>query len=170
MENVAVVGLSAPDFTLPDLEGVYHSLADYRRKILVVNFWAETCPWVERVDRLAMPCLKTWGESVAWLSIAVDPEEPLDDIRRAVADRGLPVMLRDTHQAIARLYGAQITPHLFVIDREGTLRYQGAFDDVSFRQRKPTRSYLVEVIDELLAGRQPAITSMPPYGCAITIY
>ena len=65
------------------------------------------------------------------------------------------------------LYGSLTTPHIFVIDREGKLRYQGAFDDVTFRQREPTRFYLKDALDALLAGRQPEPAQTTPYGCSI---
>jgi hypothetical protein len=53
------------------------------------------------------------------------------------------------------------------VDREGILRYRGAVDDVTFRQRAAKRFYLEEVVEALLAGRTLELTEMPAYGCAI---
>jgi hypothetical protein len=57
-----------------------------------------------------------------------------------------------------------------VIDQAGLLRYQGAVDDVTFRQRTPTRYYLREAVEALLAGRQPQPQETPPYGCTVVRY
>jgi len=53
------------------------------------------------------------------------------------------------------------------VDVAGILRYQGALDDVTFRQREPNRFYVKEVVDALLAGRLPEVASAPAYGCTI---
>jgi hypothetical protein len=68
---------------------------------------------------------------------------------------------------VADLYQALTTPHVFVIDRDGILRYAGAVDDVSFRQRRPTRFYLDEAVEALLDGQLPAVAETPAYGCTI---
>ena len=68
---------------------------------------------------------------------------------------------------MADLFDAQTTPHVFVIDRDGILRYRGAVDDVTFRKRNPTRFFLDEAVEALLEGHLPALTESPAYGCAI---
>ncbi|RPJ37924.1 MAG: hypothetical protein EHM21_17600 [Chloroflexi bacterium] len=59
------------------------------------------------------------------------------------------------------------TPHLFLVDGSGILRYQGAFDDVNFRQREPTRNYVEEAVQSLLKGEKILVTETAAYGCAI---
>jgi hypothetical protein len=81
--------------------------------------------------------------------------------------RGIQVVLRDADQAVADRYGAISTPHAFLIDRRGLLRYRGAVDDVSFRHREPTRFYLQEAVEALLAGHLPEIRDVTPFGCTI---
>jgi hypothetical protein len=56
---------------------------------------------------------------------------------------------------------------VFVVDRDGILRYRGAVDDITFRQRQATRFFLREAVEALLAGRQPDVGETPAYGCAI---
>ena len=68
---------------------------------------------------------------------------------------------------VADLYEAVTTPHIFVVDRWGILRYRGAVDDFTFRQRKVSRSFLKEAVDALLAGRVPELQETIAYGCAI---
>lgn len=81
--------------------------------------------------------------------------------------RRLPIVLIDAQHIVADLYGAQTTPHVFVVDRHGILRYRGAVDDVTFRRRNPSRFYLEEAVEALLDGRRPALTDVPAYGCTI---
>ncbi len=162
-----ILNQPAPDFTLPDLDRRIHMLNDYRGRIAIVNFWSAECPHSERFDADITACLAQWGADVALLSVASNANEP-DGMLAAVArQRGIPVVLRDADQTVAGRYGALTTPHAFVIDRQGILRYRGAVDDVSFRQREPTRFYLQEAVNALLAGRLPEISEVQPFGCTI---
>jgi hypothetical protein len=68
---------------------------------------------------------------------------------------------------VADLYEAVTTPHIFVVDRDGILRYRGAVDDVTFRQRKASRFFLDEVVGSLLNEQLPTLTETPAYGCTI---
>ncbi|MCJ7567453.1 MAG: hypothetical protein MUO58_07925, partial [Anaerolineales bacterium] len=76
-------------------------------------------------------------------------------------------VLRDAEHAVADLYGAVTTPHFFVIDENGVLRYRGAPDDTSFRQREPTVYYLKDAMEALLNGREPNPAETAGYGCTI---
>ncbi len=157
----------APDFELPDLQGVPHKLSDYRGKIVIVNFWSAECPHSERTDRSLVECLVDWGADVEMLSIAANRSESIQMLEEVAKTRRMPIVLIDAEQIIADLYEAQTTPHVFVLDREGILRYRGAVDNVTFRQRKATRFFLEEAVEALLDGRLPELTEMPAYGCTI---
>ena len=84
----------------------------------------------------------------------------------AEADR-LATILRDQDQRTADAYGAVTTPHVYVIDVEGVLRYAGGLDDVNLRQREPTTNYLKQAVEAAQAGRAPDPSETPPFGCAI---
>jgi peroxiredoxin len=157
----------APDFELPDLQGNLCKLSDYRGKIVIVNFWSAECPHSERTDRSTMACLVQWGGEVEMLSIAANRSESARMVEEAAKTRRLPKVLMDAEQVVANLYEAVATPHVFVIDQQAILRYRGAVDDVTFRQRKATRFFLEEAVEALLDGRLPELTEMPAYGCAI---
>ena len=167
MESRLETGQLAPDFQLQDLQGQIHTLTQYRGWIVLLNFWSAECPWSERVDRLLRQQLEHWEPEVVLLTIAVNLNEPLDLLEHIAATRDLEPVLRDPDQAAADLYGAQTTPHFFILDRQGILRYQGAYDDVTFRQRAATRSYVVEAVVSLLEGDPPSIGQTPAYGCTI---
>lgn len=119
------------------------------------------------MDRELIILVKSWGTAVALLPIASNANERLDLLSTTAAERGLTLVLIDSDHRIADLYGAQTTPHFFVIDREGYLRYQGAFDDVTFRQRTSRVQYLKSAVEAVLAGGQPEPAETPPYGCAL---
>ena len=155
------------DFELPDLNGNVHRLSDYRGRIVIINFWSCECPHSERTDKAITAMFVQWQDDVTMLTIASNRNESIEALREAAESRRLPNVLQDADCAAADLFDAQTTPHVFVIDREGILRYRGAVDDVSFRQRKPTRFFLDEAVESLLAGQLPTLTESPAYGCAI---
>jgi len=157
----------APDFELPDLGGKFHRLSDYRGKIVIINFWSCECPHSERTDRSTMACLVQWGVEVELFSIASNRSESAKEVAEAARARRLPKVLIDSDHRVADLYEAVTTPHSFLIDRDGILRYRGAIDDVKFRQPKATRFFLEEAVESLLEGQLPPLTETPPFGCAI---
>ncbi len=157
----------APDFTLPDLDGTPHALSDHRDRVVVVNFWSAECPWAERADSQLKNWLREWGERVVLLTVASNANETVKLITEAARQRGIELLLLDSGCRVADAWGAQTTPHVFVVDESGVLRYQGAVDDVTFRQREPKRFHVKEAVDALLAGRLPEVASTPAYGCTI---
>lgn len=161
------VNQPAPDFELPDLHGNLHTLSDYRGRIVIVNFWSAECPHSERTDRSTMACLVQWGGDVEMLSIAANRSESIQMVEEAAITRRLPKVLIDAEHVVADLYEAATTPHAFVVDRNGILRYRGAVDDVTFRQRKASRFFLEEAVEALLDGHLPELQETPAYGCAI---
>jgi len=156
-----------PDFELPNLDGSLKRLSDHRGRIVIVNFWSCECPHSERTDKAILSMFVQWQDDVAMMTVASNRNESLEALREAAESRRLPQVLCDADCAVADLFEAQTTPHVFIIDREGILRYRGAVDDVTFRQRKPTRFFLDEAIEALLEGRSPTVTETPAYGCAI---
>lgn len=154
-------------FELPDLAGKIRRLEDYRGRIVIVNFWSCECPHSERADGLIMGWLEGWRGEVELLSVASNRNESAQSVEEVSKARNLPTVLIDAEHVAADLYGAVATPHVFVVDRGGILRYRGAVDDVTFRRRKATRLFLKEAIDALLEGNLPGLTETPASGCAI---
>ncbi|PWH17784.1 MAG: hypothetical protein DDG60_01515 [Anaerolineae bacterium] len=157
----------APDFLLPDLNGKLHQLSEYRGKIVVLNFWSAECPWSEQSDAEIKMYSETWKDKVIVLRIASNAHETDAMLRDASHARGLDIILKDSAAQVADLYEAQTTPHCFVVDAEGILRYRGGFDDRTFRKRTASRLYLREAVNALLNGHLPEVQETPPYGCAI---
>jgi peroxiredoxin len=160
----------APPFILPDLNGQIHALEDYLGQVVVLNFWSAECPHAARADALLTAYLQTWGQRVSLLTIASNLNETSEQIAQAASKRGLPLVLQDRGGVVADMYVALTTPHLFVIDERGILRYQGALDDVTFRRRTPTQEYLYQAVKSVLTGASPQQAVTPAYGCSIVRY
>lgn len=167
MDSIINLDELAPDFTLPDLEGNPHTLSDQRGKIVILNFWSAECPWSLRADEALISAHEDWGENVLLWSIASNKSESHEELIKAAAKRGLQTVLFDSGNGVADLFEAVTTPHFFVINEEGLLRYRGALDDVTFRQRTATKSYLLEAIAALLEGNRPDQAESAGYGCSI---
>lgn len=161
------LGVPAPEFELADLQGRLHRPAEARGRVLIINFWSAECPWSRRADEILVPLMSTWGESVILWPIASNATEPASQIQRTAEERGLDVVLLDPDHTVADLYGALITPQLFVIDPNSVLRYKGAPDDVNWQVAEPTRSYLLPAVEAAQQGRSPDPPETPPHGCTI---
>jgi peroxiredoxin len=160
------IGQLAPGLTLPDLDGRQVCLGEFAGRPVLLNFWSAECPQAARADE----AMAAWALPVARLTIASNANEPPEMLRCVAEERGLAPVLIDAGQKAADLYGAQTTPHFFLVDAEGLLRYQGALDDVTFRRRSPTRLFLKEAIEALLAAQPIPEPETPPYGCTIVRY
>ncbi len=157
----------APNFNLKDLEGYEHHLTDYRGAIVIINFWSAECPHAARVDLGLMPLIEQWAGSVHLLQIASNDNEPIEMLKRVANERNVHPILYDAGHRVADLYEAINTPHIYILNAEGILRYEGAYDDVAFRQREATINYVQETVESLLKGTQAQNTHVPPFGCTI---
>lgn len=164
----AELNQTAPDFELATLDGDTHQLRDYRGQVVVVDFWSAECPISRRYDAYFNEFVERFDDEDVVL-LAVDSNAYDDDtIAEALTERDLhfPV-LRDSGNAIADAYGAQTTPHAFVVDPDGVLRFRGHVDDRSWNQDEATTDYLSDVVEALLSGEEPPVTERPAYGCTI---
>jgi peroxiredoxin len=162
-----LINSPAPDFSLTDNRGQPHQLSVYRGRVVVVNFWSAECPWSERADRQLATVMDQFPDQVQILPVASNLNETSALIAQVIQQRGLEFVLIDHDCAVANAWGAQTTPHVFIVDQAGILRYQGASDDVTFRKRTPEHFYVLEIVTALLAGRLPDLAETQAYGCAI---
>jgi len=157
----------SPDFELSDLEGRRCRLSDYRGRIVILNFWSCECPHSERTDRNLLALCVQWPDDLVLLPVAANRIETPQALAEAALARHIPRVLTDNQLTVADMFAAKTTPHAYVIDRQGILRYRGAIDDVGLRQRRPTRFYLDEAVEALLYGRLPPVPETQPFGCSI---
>lgn len=167
MDPIISIGNQAPQFQLRDIKGDSFSLKDQQGTIVVLNFWSAECNWCERIDQELSAYLESWKDKVQVWWIASNANETSHGIRQVSIARNLPTVLMDADQHVANLYGAQTTPHFFIVDQQGRLAYQGAWDDITFRQRTATQVYVPKVIESLSDHQAPEITQTPPYGCVL---
>lgn len=163
-------GSEAPDFELEDiLSGDHVRLSALRGAVVVLNFWSGECPWSRQYDEYFSQRAPRWADQDIWLlHISSNASEEPADVEEAAAELGIEQpILWDAGNAVADAYGAQTTPHVFVVGPEGWIVYQGAVDDRSFRQREATINYLDAAIGALLGGFEPDPANTPAYGCAI---
>lgn len=161
------IGSSLPLISLPDIYGNKWDSTSTTGKIFIINFWSAECPWSKTVDEQLLPHLNAWEDQLSYAAVAANTHEPLELLQTTAQARHIPRVLLDENQAFADQLGALSTPHFFVFNGEGNLRYQGGFDDTSFRKREASRFYLVEAVNALLAGGKPAVQEAPPFGCTI---
>jgi peroxiredoxin len=170
MVTVVKVGEPVPNFTLIDLNGKQHSMSDYRGRVVIINFWSAECPWSARTDEKMKDLLAEWDEEVLLVTIAPNASEPLEILTKVAVERSLNIVLPDPDQEVASLFEARTTPHVFLIDKRGMLRYQGAFDDATFRQHRPQKHYLQDALNAVMNDEEPHPSVTNPYGCAIVRY
>ena len=170
MDTVIHIGEEAPEFELPDMHGKMLSLSGLRGQIVVLNFWSAECVWSQRVDEELVTSVEEWRQEVVTLWIASSANEPMAMIKRVSEERKLPTVLVDAQQKAANLYGVQVTPQFFIVDVTGRLAYQGAWDDITFRNRIATQMYVRDAVDALLFGRSPQVEQTEPYGCVLVRY
>jgi peroxiredoxin len=170
------VGEAAPDFTLTDLEGKQHHLADYRGKVVVLEWFNPDCPFVKKHHEKNKTMATTWAKfqdkNVVWL--AVNSGAPgkqghgVERNQKAVADYGIsyPVLM-DEAGLVGRTYEAKTTPHMYVIDAAGTLVYRGAIDDNPSPGTLGETNYVAKCVEELLSGGNPKPKETKSYGCSV---
>lgn len=167
------VGTPASDFTLPDENGTPHKLSQYRGQIVVLEWTNEQCPFVQEhyQDKTMIRLYEKYrSKGVVWLAVNSSYFNKPADTRRWAQKNGIPYpTLQDPDGTVGRLYGARTTPHMFVIDRDGTLVYQGAIDNAydPDRDRVGPVNYVEQVLDALLRGERPPVQETKPYGCTV---
>jgi peroxiredoxin len=164
------VGSKARGFTLQDSQGKDVSLNTYKGKIIVLEWMNPDCPYSRYYyERKIIPRLiKQYKDrDVVWLTINSGSDVAMK-ANKAFAERhGLthPV-LSDASGMVARAYGAQKTPHIFVIDREGVIAYNGAIDDSPARggKQKQVTSYVDTALAQLVTGKPVSVSYSAPIG------
>lgn len=163
-------GATAPDFVLEDiLSGVDVGLAELNGQIIVLDFWSCECPWSRHYDEYFADRAEVWESGgIQLLHVKSNLNETPSEADNLALKFGVNApILNDVDGALAREYGAQVTPHVFVITEGRKIAYQGAIDDRSFRQHEPTINYLDQAIEAVRAHQQPDPAQTPAYGCAI---
>ncbi len=176
----ATVGDAAPEFTAKDLDGTQRSLSDYAGRYVVLEWFNPDCPFVRKhYDSGNMQQLQAayTERDVTW--IIIDSSAPgkqgyltPTQAKRVLRERrAFPTaMFLDPDGAIGRLYGAKTTPHMFIIDPQGTLVYAGGIDDTPSADPADipaSTNYVAQALDQALAGEVITMPSSRSYGCSV---
>lgn len=168
-------GDKAIPFTLIGVDDRHYSLANYANKgILVIIFSCNHCPYVRAwEDRMVQIQADYARRGVQLLAINANDavKYPDDSFARmkARADEknfNFPYLYNE-NQEVARLYGAERTPEVFLFDTRGSLCYHGAIDDNYEDPEAITQHYLRAAIEAVLSNQQPAVAQTKPVGCTI---
>lgn len=176
----AEIGEPAPDFTLVDLEDNEHTLSDYTEdgKIVVLEWFSPECPFVVKHYR---------EENQQTMNLIAEEYAEHDVVVLAInsARKGHPYadhetnaeiheewgmahpILFDTDGEVGQAYGARTTPHMYIIDLEGNLRYAGAIDDNKSSNKFGETNYVRQALDEILAGETVTVPRTTAYGCSV---
>jgi peroxiredoxin len=168
------IGDPAPDFRLPAVAGGDVGLDDLAgSRAVVVAFWCNHCPYVRAWEDRFNAIAREYAErGVATVAICANdptdyPDDSFENMARRAQEKGYAFpYLHDATQEVARAYGAQRTPELFVLGPGRRLAYHGAIDD-STDPDGVGRTHLRDALDALLDGRAPATAQTPPVGCTI---
>lgn len=174
------LGKAAPNFTAIDSHGKTHTLADYKGKTVVLEWTNHECPFVRKhYDANAMQTLQkdATAKGVVWLTVvssAKDKQGYTDaDEANRVIDREKShetARLLDADGVVGKAYNASTTPHMFVIDANGTLVYAGGIDDqpsASAASLNGAKNYVKDALADLSAGNAVQVASSKPYGCGV---
>jgi len=177
---VPEVGKPAPDFSAVDSNGKTVKLSGFRGKIVVLEWTNDGCPYVQKhYGSGNMQSLQkdAAAKGAVWLTIISSAPGKQGYVDGAGANkltksRGAAptAVLLDPEGAIGHLYDARTTPHMFIVNKDGTLVYMGGIDD------KPTsnpgdiqsaKNFVRVALDEVMAGKPVSEAITRPYGCSV---
>jgi len=174
------VDAPAPGFTGTDSNGASISPTQFAGRPVVLEWTNDGCPYVRKwYGGGAMQDLQRQAAAMgaAWLSIISSPPGEQGHVDGAQANELIRTrnaaprhVLLDPEGRIGRLYGASVTPHMFIIDAKGLLAYAGGIDSIaSARAEDIPRAtpYVRDALTALAEGRPIANKVTRPYGCAV---
>jgi peroxiredoxin len=174
------VGSVAPDFSLTDAKGKTQSLSQYKGKYVVLEWFNPECPFVKKhygSGNMQKLQEEYTGKGVIWLSIDSSAPGAQGSLSPEQADKVATgwkthqtALLLDPEGKAGRAYGAKNTPHMFVINPEGKVIYEGAID--SKRSPNPadipiSTNYVKVALDESMSGKPVTTANTQPYGCSV---
>jgi peroxiredoxin len=176
----ATVGVAAPGFTLVDTYGKSHKLSDFAGKHVVLEWLNHDCPFVRKHYNSGniQSLQKKYTEmGVVWLSIVSSAEGkqghfPPDVANNLTTEKGASptAVLIDADGSVGHMYEARTTPHMFVINPQGTLIYIGAIDDIRSTDAADiakATNYVDQALTSSMKGEPVSVTTTQPYGCSV---
>ena len=176
----ARIGAPAPNFTLTDSNGKAISLADFKGKTVVLEWTNHECPYVRKhYGGNNMQALqKKWtGQGIVWLTLISSQPGAQGfvhglEANKLTEERGAAptAVLLDPRGGVGRSYGAQVTPHMYIVTGDGTLVYMGGIDDkptTRLEDLKTAKNFVDAALSEVVEGKVVSIKTSRAYGCTI---
>ena len=163
----ADIGKTAPDFTGKTLDGKTVSLADFKGKTVVLEWYNPGCPYVKKFyegGKMQEFQKEVVASGAVWLVINTGGHK----LENATYYPG--TVIQDENQSIGRAFDAKVTPHCFVIDGKGVLVYKGAIDSIASTKSadiEKANNYVLAAVKAVKEGKTPEVTSSKPYGCGV---
>ena len=166
-------GDKAPDFQLDSTEGRSYSLSSFKGKVVVLEWFNPGCPFVKYVYKNELTkTLAKDNSDVVWLAInSSAPKKQGHGVKankKAIEKWSIPYpVLLDESGMVGKAYDAKTTPHMYIIDQNGILVYQGALDDAPFGKGKTKTPYVQNALKALNAGTEISPSQTKAYGCSV---
>jgi peroxiredoxin len=169
------VGDKIIPFKLTGTDGQEYSLANFEdRPMLAIIFSCNHCPYVQAwEDRMVQIQADYQAKGVQFVAINANdaskyPDDNFEAMKIRAKEKGFNFpYLRDDTQEVARAYGAERTPEVFLFDADRELVYHGAIDDNYDNPQDVVSAYLRDAIEAVLSGAEPEIKTTSPVGCTI---
>src|SRR2546423_5321126 len=174
------VGTSAPDFSLTDSKGKTQSVSQYKGKYVVLEWFNPECPFVKKhygSGNMQKLQAEFTGKGIVWLTIDSSAPGLEGNLTAEQANAKMAewktkqtALVLDPDGKAGRSYGAKNTPHMFVINPEGKIVYEGAIDSKATPNPSDIASstnYVKVALDESLAGKTVSNANTKPYGCSV---
>ncbi len=161
------------EVALKDIFGKDHTLGDYRGKVVFIHFWSIVCPYEKLAEPKCIALQKEYGDKLVEIAINANQGELKADatgsyanLRDHVQQAGVNFLVSvDPGNKLTDLFGGTNTPHCFVLDKDGTLKYSGALDDDPRGEKGAQATpYVRHAIEAALAGQPVATPVTKPYG------
>lgn len=176
----AAVDAPAPAFTAQTADGKTVNLADFKGKTVVLEWTNHDCPYVKKHyggGNMQSQQKAATAQGVVWLQVisSAPGQQGFVDgatAKKLNADRGAAptATLLDPKGELGKLYGAQTTPHMYVIKADGTLAYKGGIDSIPSAKAEDiakAEPYVADALAAVAAGRKVEKASTRPYGCSV---
>ncbi|HEX5626304.1 MAG TPA: thioredoxin family protein [Saprospiraceae bacterium] len=169
------LGSTAEDFSLKNINGKMVSLADYKdAKGYIVVFTCNHCPYAKFYEQRIIDLHKKYAKK-GYPVIAINPNDPevvpedgFDQMKKIAKKKKYPfAYLLDEGQTVYPKFGATRTPHVYLLDRNKTVRYIGAIDDNAKDAKGVQQRYVENAIQALEQGGEPNPASTKAVGCSI---
>jgi peroxiredoxin len=174
------VGSTAPDFSLTDSKGKTQTVSQYKGKYVVLEWFNPDCPFVKKhygSGNMQKLQEEFTAKGVVWLSIDSSAPGLEGNLTAEQAEKKIvewktkqTALVLDPDGKAGRTYGAKNTPHMFLINPEGKIIYEGAIDSKATPNPSDiagSTNYVKVALEESLAGKTVSNANTKPYGCSV---